>query len=98
MPDQLNGQLVVKNSTTPAQAVGAGGAAGFGGAFVTIVLSADAVDAHARAPNPNIMAVQTLDFFILPPLSQPTYQQTSLVWIYCNDCYTNILANVIECQ
>jgi hypothetical protein len=68
---------VVKNSTTPAQAAGAGGAAGFGGAFVTIVLSADAVDAHARAPNPNIIAAQTLDFFILPPFSQPNYRQTS---------------------
>jgi hypothetical protein len=40
-------------------------------------LSADAVDAHARAPNPNIIAAQTLDFFILPPFSQPNYRQTS---------------------
>jgi hypothetical protein len=68
MPDQLNGQLVVKNSTTPAHAAGAGGAAGFGGAFVTIVSSADAVDARARAASPNIIAAQTLTFFILPPL------------------------------
>jgi hypothetical protein len=77
MPDQLNGQLVVKNSTTPAHAAGAGGAAGFGGAFVTIVSSADAVDARARAASPNIMAAQTPTFFILPPFSQPNYQQTT---------------------
>jgi hypothetical protein len=74
IPYQLSGQLVLKNSTTPAHATGAGGA------FVTMMLSANAADANVPEANPRTIPAEALNLFILPPAAppnKPAVQQSS---------------------
>jgi hypothetical protein len=64
----VNGQLVTTKCSRLPHVAGCGGAfvVTAGAAFVIMMLSADASVAYAAPASPRIIAVETLNFFILP--------------------------------